>query len=116
MCQITNPVTWECSAKRINKTTYEVILTATIDTLYPIYNQTTSKQVSFPTGVSWNENKSVILTGNLQEIGNLKTNYEKIIDATLAYYERQVAFVQTLKVKAKLPVILSGRINYTACN
>ena len=113
--QITDPVKWDFSAKKINNTTYEVHLTAAIDEPYHIYSQTTSKQVSSPTNVSWEENKSVRLKGKLREIGELKTEYIEMIDATLAYYEGKVSFVQVVKVKGNLPVTLRGKINYTAC-
>ncbi len=113
--QTTNPVKWDFSTKKINNNTYEVFLTATIDAPYHIYSQTTSKQASSPTNISWEENKNIKLKGKLQEVGELKTEYMEILDATLAYYKGKVSFVQTLKLKGKLPVTLKGKINYTAC-
>lgn len=113
--QTVDPVKWDFKAKKINNTTYEVHLTATIDEPYHIYSQTTSKQASSPTSVNWEENRSVRLKGKLREIGELKTEYIEIIDATLAYYEGKVSFVQVVKIKGDLPVTLRGKINYTAC-
>ncbi len=113
--QTADPVKWDFRAKKINNTTYEIHLTATIDEPYHIYSQTTSKQASSPTKVSWEENRNVRLKGKLRETGELKTEYIEIIDATLAYYEDKVSFVQVLKVKGKLSVTLKGKINYTAC-
>jgi len=113
--QTVDPVKLDFSSKKIKNTTYEVHLTATIDAPYHIYSQTTSKQASSPTSVSWEENRSVRLKGKLREIGELKTEYIEIIDATLAYYEDKVSFVQVVKVKGNLPVTLRGKINYTAC-
>ncbi|OFY41777.1 MAG: hypothetical protein A2X18_10675 [Bacteroidetes bacterium GWF2_40_14] len=113
--QIADPVKWDFSVKKINNTTYEVLLNATIDAPYHIYSQTTSKQASSPTIVTWEENRNVKLKGKLQEIGELKTEYMEIIDATLTYYEGKVSFVQVLKVKRKQSVPLKGKITYTAC-
>jgi len=113
--QIADPVKWDFSVKKINNTIYEVLLNATIDAPYHIYSQTTSKQASSPTRVTWEENRNVKLKGRLQEIGEQKTKYIEIIDATLAYYEGKVSFVQVLKVKGKLSVTLKGKVNYTAC-
>jgi len=113
--QKTDPVKWDFKAKKINNTTYEVHLTATIDKPYHIYSQTTSRQASSPTSVSWEETKSVKLKGKLQEMGELKTEYIEITDATLAYYEGKVSFIQAVKVKGNLPVTIKGKINYTAC-
>ncbi len=110
-----DPVKWDFSVKKINNTTYEVNLIATIEEPYHIYSQTTSTQASTPTSVRWEENRKVKLKGKLREIGELKTEYIEIINATLAYYEDKVSFVQVVKVKGNLPVTLRGKINYTAC-
>lgn len=113
--QPADPVKWDFSAKKINNKTYEVHLTATIDEPYHIYSQRTSKQASSPTNVSWEENRNIRMKGKLRETGELKTEYIEIIDATLAYYEGKVSFVQVVKIKGDLPVTLRGKINYTAC-
>jgi thiol:disulfide interchange protein DsbD len=113
--QKADPVKWDFSARKINNTTYEIHLAATIDEPYHIYSQATSRQASSPTSVSWEENRSVRFKGKLQEIGELKTEYLEIVDGTLAYYEGKVSFVQVVKVKGVLPVTLRGKINYTAC-
>jgi thiol:disulfide interchange protein DsbD len=117
MTRAQNTIRWEFSAKRINDKTFELHLAATLNDPWHIYSQTTPKNgPSFPTKIAFTKNPLVVFDGKVKEVGNLITEYEKVLQVELKYYSDMVDFVQVVRLTSKVKTNVNGTINYMICN
>jgi len=116
MGQVRNPVKWNYSAKKINATTYEVHLTATIDGGWHIYSQTTSEGGPVPTAISFSKNPLLSIDGAAKEIGKLEQRHEELFGVDVKQFSNKVEFVQTVKLKGKAKTSLNGSVEFMTCN
>ncbi len=113
--QIVDPVKWKFKAIKVDANIYEIHYTATMESPWHIYSQSSSKMGSSPTVISINKHKQIKPFGAIQETGKLISKYVEILDVTLKYYQESVDFVQKVKIKGNLPVTVQGNIEYSAC-
>lgn len=116
MAQLENPVKWAYSAKKINATTYEVHLTATIGGGWHIYSQTTPEGGPVPTAISFTKNPLLTLSGSAKEIGKLEQKHEELFGVDVKQFSNKVDFVQTIVVKGKVKTSLNGTVEFMVCN
>ncbi len=114
--QIENPVQWSFSSKKINATTYEVHLTATIEDGWHVYSQTTPDGGPVPTAVSFSKNPLLTLEGKVREVGKLEKRFEELFGVQVFQFSGKVDFVQPIKLKVKAKTNISGNIKFMACN
>jgi Disulphide bond corrector protein DsbC len=114
--QIKSPVKWEFSAVKINATTYELHLTATIDNGWHVYSQTTPKGGPLPAKVSFTKNPLLVLKGTAKEVGQLDEHFEPLFEVKVKQYSTKVDFVQTLQVKANVKTTAAGTVKFMTCN
>lgn len=118
--QIESPVHWSFSAKKVNATTYDIVLIATIDKPWHLYSQFTGKGGPIPTSI-------VIKPNPLLQFTNAKANEvgkaEKTLDANfgnppipVVYFSNEVQFVKRVTVKAAVKTNVSGTVEYMVCN
>ena len=113
--QIENPVKWNFSSKKINATTYELHMTATIEPGWHLYAQEAGEG-PVPTTFKIAKNPLVAATGKIQEVGKLHKAFDKNFDSELKYYENQVDFVQKVTVKGKAATKVKGTVEYMVCD
>ena len=113
--QLLNPVQWTFSAKKIGDKTYELHLTALIDGDWHIYAQDAGEG-PVPTSFKFTPNPLLSLTGNVKEEGKLEKAFDKNFNSTLKYYEKQVDFVQKVKLKTSATTVAKGTITFMICN
>jgi DsbC/DsbD-like thiol-disulfide interchange protein len=113
--QIENPVKWSFSSKKINATTYELHMTATIDGGWHLYAQEAGEG-PVPTSFKITKNPLVTANGKIDEVGKLHKAFDKNFDSELKYYENQVDFVQKVTVKGKLPIKVKGTVEFMVCD
>lgn len=113
--QIINPVKWNYSARKIDKTGFELHLTALIDDNWHLYSQDAGEDM-LSTSVNFMVNPLVKLDGKLKESGDLKKEFDPNLRLTLKYYYRRVDFMQKIKMKSTSHTVVKGTVTYIACS
>lgn len=112
-----NPVTWTFSAKKVGDKTYEISMTATMQTKWHLYSQTQPEDVDvIPTTFVINANPLFTLDGKVKEVGNLEKYKDKELGVTLHQYSKTVTFVQKIKLKSNVKTNFTGSVEYQTCD
>ena len=114
--QIKNPVQWSFTSRKINETTFEVIISAKIEQGWHIYSQTTPDGGPSATTISFSKNPLATLDGAAKEIGKLEQKHEELFGVDVKQFSNRVDFVQTVKLKGKARTALNGAIEFMSCN
>ena len=114
--QVKDPVKWSFSSKKINATTYEVHLTATLDNGWHIYSQTTPDGGPVATAISFTKNPLLTLQGAAKEVGKLEKHFEALFGVDVKQFSGKVDFVQTVKLKGNIKTTVTGAVEYMTCN
>jgi hypothetical protein len=112
-----NPVTWSFSAKKLDDKTYEVHMTANIQSGWHVFSQTQPDDaIAIPTGFKLNNNPLLALEGNIKEVGKLEKFRDEKLDISANQYSNKVDFVQVIKLKAKAKTNVTGSVEFQTCN
>ena len=112
-----NPVSWTYETKKIADKTYEVHITATIQSGWHLYSQTQPDDaIAEPTSLSFNKNPLLSLDGKIREEGKMEKFHDAKLDISANQYSSTVKFVQVIKLKAKAKTNVSGSVRYQTCN
>lgn len=114
--QVKNPVKWKFSSKKINATTFEVHLTATIDAGWHVYSQTTPDGGPVPTSIEFTKNPLLSIQNSAKEVGKMEQLHEELFGVDVKQYSSKVDFVQTVILKGKAKTALNGSIEFMTCN
>ncbi len=114
--QVQNPVKWNYSAKKINPTTYEVHLTASVVGKWHLYSQFTPDGGPVPTSISFAKNPLITLQGKAKEVGKLQQKHEPLFGVDVKQFGGKVDFVQTVKLKSPVKTNLAGSVEYMVCD
>ena len=114
--QVKDPVHWTFSAKKINATTYEVHMAASIESGWHTYSQTTPEGGPVPTSISFTKNPLLTLEGKTKEIGKLEQHNEPLFGVDVKQFSNKVDFVQIVKLRAAAKTNVSGSIEFMVCN
>lgn len=112
-----NPVTWTFSAKKVSDKTYEVHMTATIQSGWHLYSQNQPEDaIAIPTGFTINNNPLLKLDGKIKEVGKLEKFRDEKLDISAHQYSTKVDFVQLVKLKSNVKTNVSGSVEFQTCN
>ena len=112
-----NPVSWSYTVKKVSDKTYEVRLTASIQSGWHLYSQKQPEDaIALPTEIVFNKNPLVELKDKVKESGKLQKYRDKTLDVEAWQYSDKVDFVQTVKLKANAKTAINGSIEYQVCN
>jgi len=115
--QILNPVSWTFTAKKTADKTYEVHLTANIQSGWHIYSQTQpGDAIAIPTNISINKNPLFTLDGKIKELGKMQKFKDAALGVSANQYSDKVDFVQVVKLKAKAKTNISGSVEFQTCD
>jgi hypothetical protein len=114
--QSSKQVNWTYSAKKIADKTYEIHMTAAIIGDYHLYAQDAGGDGPIPTVFTFSKNPVLQLNGKVKEVGNLVKKFDKTWNHDLKYYEKNVDFVQVVKLKANIKTDLIGKVEFMVCN
>jgi DsbC/DsbD-like thiol-disulfide interchange protein len=114
--QVEQPVTWSFASKKLNATTFEIRLTAQIESGWHIYSQSTPAGGPVPTEIRFAKNPLVALPEKVKEVGKLEQKHEPLFGVDVKQYSKTVVFVQKVSVKGKAKTSLNGVIEYMTCN
>lgn len=112
-----NPVNWSYTAKKVSDKTYELRITASIQSGWHLYSQAQPDDaIAEPTQVTFNKNPLLSLEGKLKEEGKLEKFHDAKLDVSANQYSTKVEFVQMVKLKAKAKTNVSGSVRFQTCN
>ena len=112
-----NPITWSFSAKKIADKTYELQMTATIQTNWHLYSQVQPEDaVAMPTTFELNPNPLFTLDGKIKEIGKLEKYTDKVLKVSANQYSNTVTFTQVVKLKGNAKTSITGTVEYQTCD
>jgi DsbC/DsbD-like thiol-disulfide interchange protein len=115
--QFANPVQWTFTSKKIADKTFEVYLTANIQSGWHLYSQNQPKDaVNIPTEVLFNKNPLVTIDGKTAEVGKMELYRDKKLKISANQYANKVVFVQKIKVKSAAKTTISGSLEYQTCD
>lgn len=104
-------VSWSYS---YNETNHEVELTATMADGWHIYSQHQDSPFGpIPTSFAFEKNKSLKIVGSTEEPAPVE-KFDPNFEEEVAYFEANVTFKQSVKVKKKTS--LKGSVTYMVCN
>ena len=118
--QVENPVSWSYEAKKKSANTYEIVITANVESPWHIYSQNTGKGGPIATEIKFKPNPLVTVpAAKPKEMGKI----EKVMDnnfgtqpVQVSYFSDKVQFVQTVTVKGNVKTNLAGTVEYMVCN
>jgi len=112
-----NPVGWSFMSKKIADKTYEIHLTATMQSGWHLYSQVQPEDaIAIPTGFKLNSNPLLSLEGNIKEIGKMEKFHDAKLEVSANQYANKVDFVQVVKLKANAKTNLTGSVEYQTCD
>ena len=114
--QVKDPVKWTYTSKKIDESTFEINLTATVDPSWHIYSQTTPEGGPSATVISFTKNPLIQLEGEVNELGKLEQKHEELFGVDVKQFSNKVSFVQTVRLKGKAKTAITGTIEFMTCN
>ncbi len=112
-----NPVNWSYTAKKTSDKTYEVHITATIQSGWHLYSQSQPDDaIAEPTKIIFSKNPLLKMDGNIREEGKLEKFHDAKLDLSANQYSSKVDFIQTVKMKASAKTNVSGSVRFQTCN
>ena len=115
--QVMSPILWSYTAKKTGDKTYEIHLTATIQTTWHLYSQIQpSDAVVMPTEIKFKKNPLVILDGKVKEVGIMQAYHDKQLKISANQYAGKVDFVQKIKLKSAVKTSIVGSVQFQTCD
>ncbi len=109
-------VNWTFTSKKIGDNTYELRMKAVLNGRYHIYAQDVGVEGPVGTSFSFSTNPIVSLEGQVKEVGKLIQKHEEVWEGKVNYYEREVEFVQVIKLKRDIKTAVSGKVEFMVCD
>lgn len=109
-------VNWQFASKKLSDNTYELRFTAGINGNYHIYAQNVGVDGPVPTTFTFSTNPLVSLDGKVKEVGKMVKKHEEVWDGDVNFYEKNVEFVQVVKLKKKIKTNITGKVEFMVCN
>ncbi|HWJ30617.1 MAG TPA: protein-disulfide reductase DsbD domain-containing protein [Flavisolibacter sp.] len=114
--QVKDPIHWAFTAKKVNATTYEVHITANIESGWHLYSQTTPDGGPVPTSIEFVKNPLLTLDGPAKEVGKMEQRHEELFGVDVKQFSNKVDFIQIVKLKGKAKTSLNGSVEFMTCN
>ena len=115
--QLFSPAKWTTETKDLGKNEFEIEITGKIDAGWHLYS---SKHpdggIGIPAEVSFKAGKGGQLVGNFKEIGKRIDKYSAIFEQDEKYFEKQVKFVQKVKITGNQTVNVDYTIEFQMCD
>ncbi|MCW3118668.1 MAG: hypothetical protein JWM28_2750 [Chitinophagaceae bacterium] len=112
-----SPVSWTFTAKKLADKTYEVHLTATLQTGWHLYSLAQPNDaVVMPTEIKFNPNPLLTVSGKLSEKGKMEKFHDEKLGISANQYAEKVDFIQVIKLKAKAKTNLAGTVEFQTCD
>ena len=113
--QMQDPVHWKFSMTDVSKTEKELQFTATIDDHWHVYGINIPEDGPTPTSFTFTTVEGAELVGNVTSASNLITKYDETFGMELNWYEKEVTFVQRIKLTGE-NFAVKGYLRYMCCD
>ena len=113
--QIQEPVKFKTTFNRLSDTEVEIVFDATIDGGWHIYSTDLEGGGPIPATFNIEKISGAELDGKLQPVGDEKSDYDKLFEMQVRYFEKAARFVQKLKLTGG-DYRIEGFLEYAACN
>ena len=114
--QIKNPVKWMYSSKKIDATTFELHITASIDPGWHIYSIDHKADIGIATSLHFAKNPLGTTQGKITVVGKSVKKKDPSTGEMVTFYENKVDLVQLVKLKAPVKTSMSGTVEFMACD
>ena len=115
--QIPDPVSWNFSSKKTGDKTFEIRLTASIQSGWHLYSQVQPQDaIAIPTGIKFNANPLVVMDKKVKEVGKMEKFHDEKLQLSANQYSNKVDFVQVVRLKASAKTNVSGSVEFHTCD
>ena len=114
--QVKTPVKWSFTSKKIDATTYEVRLSANIDPTWHIYTMDHKGDIGVATTITFASNPLTAMQGKPKASGKPVSHKDPSTGEMVKFYEKNVEFVQVVKLKAPVKTSINGTVEFMACD
>ena len=112
-----NPINWTFTAKKVADKTYEIHMTASIQTKWHLYSQKQPDDaVVNPTTFVFSPNPLLKLDDKTKEVGKMEVMKDASLGISAHQYPQTVDFVQRIKLKANVKTNFNGSVEYQTCD
>jgi len=112
-----HPVSWSFTSKKVSDKTYEIYMTATMQSGWHLYSQSQPEDaIANPTTFTINNNPLIKLEGKIKENGTMEKFIDKKLGLSANQYSSKVDFVQLVKLKGKVKTNFSGNVEFQTCD
>jgi len=111
-----DPVSWKFSTKKVDATTYEVRIDASLAEGWHIYAQSSPDGGPVPTAIAFTKNALLLFEGKVKEAGKIEEHFEPLFGVMVKQYSTKVAFIQKVKLKTAIKTSVKGDIEFMVCN
>ena len=114
--QILEPVKWSIEFNDLPSAEKEIVLKATIDKGWHLYDMNLPDGGPISTSITWEGIQGAELSG--KPVASVKPveKFEKIFDMTIRYYANNVEFTQVVRVIDYKKFQIFGEVEFMACN
>ena len=113
--QIVEPVKWEFKTKITGTNTADLQFVATIDRGWHLYSMHLPEGGPMPTEFKFEKLNGVQLVGTLTE-PTPREVFDEMFQMKVKYFDNTATFVQKIKFTSDKPTLVSGIVNFQACN
>ncbi len=113
--QIEEPVKWSFSSKQSGQEV-QLIFKAIIDQGWHLYDTSLPDGGPVPTSINYSDSSLFELTGELKKNPQPVQIFDKAFQMDLRYFNRQVEFIQTIRLKSDKAVTVSGYVEFMVCD
>ena len=108
-----SPVSWNFTSKKISDKTFEVHITADIQSGWHLYSQDQPDDaIAIPTSVKFNNNPLLQPDGKIKEVGKMEKFNDKTLGISANQYSEKVDFVQVVKLRSTAKTNVSGTVQF----
>jgi thiol:disulfide interchange protein DsbD len=113
--QIYNPVKWKTSTEKLSDSTYNLVITATIDTNWHLYSQNVPDDGPIPTAFTFTKTSDFELIGKpSEEKGH--TIDDKVFNMKIKFFEKEATFKQKIKILTNKNIKIKGEVEFMTCD
>ena len=113
--QIQEPVTFTQELRKVSATEAEIIFTGKIDKGWHVYSTDLGDGGPIAATLEVEQLSGATLDGKLTPMGNEISDYDKLFEMQVRWFENEAQFVQRLKLTGG-PWRIEGYLEYGACN
>ena len=114
--QLKKPVKWDFTSKKIDATTYELHMTASIDPGWHIYTIDHDADIGVATSITLKNNPLASPSGKTKVLGKPILSKDPSTGEMVKFYEGKVDFVQVIKLKSAVKTSFNGEVEFMACD